>query len=171
MILKNIFYLATLTKKNKMVSLIQLWNHTSPDLFNKILHLHLEKKQNEILYDDVVKEINGLIKIKKDYEYSIDNEHGYPMTDIRGNYIPPSYRSSYTISFYSCFKELVLDGRPRMNYFSKNIFKKTGYLVFITDYQWFNDMNEWEYLEKKDKYTIEYTEFYNGIICKYYNNE
>ena len=143
-----------------MVSLIQLWNHTSPDLFNKILHLNLEKKQNEILYDDVVREINGLIKIKQDYDYSMDNEHGYPMTDIRSS-----------ISFYDCFKEVLLDARPRMNYFSKSIFKKTGYLVFITDYQWFNDMNEWEYLEKKDKCTIEYTEFYNGIICKYYNSE
>ena len=153
-----------------MVSLTQLWNHTTPDLFNKILHLHLEKKQNEILYDDVITEINELIKIKQDYEYNIlHNDHGYPMTDIRGNYIPPSYRSS--ISFYNCFKEVLLDARPRMNYFSKSIFKKTGKLVFITDYQWFNDMNEWEFLEKKDKYIIEYTEFYNGIICKYYNSE
>lgn len=152
-----------------MVSLIEVWNHTTPDLFNKILYLNLEKKQNEILYDDVVREINELIKIKLDYDYSIDNGHGYPMTDIRGNYIPPSYRSS--ISFYSCFKEVLLDAKPRMNYFSKSIFKKTGNLVFITDYQWFNDINEWEFLEKKNDYTIEYTEFYNGIICKYYNND
>ena len=151
-----------------MVSLIQLWNHTSPDLFNKILNLHLEKKQNEILYDDVITEINGLIKIKQDYDYSLQS-NGYPMTDISGNYIPPSYRSSYKISFYNCFKEIVLDCKPKMNYFSKNILKKTGNLVFITDYQWFNNIIEWEFLEKQNRYTIEYTEFYNGILCKYYN--
>ena len=155
-----------------MVSLIQLWNHTSPDLFNKILHLNLEKKQNEILYDDVITELNGLIKIKQDYDYSIYH-NGYPMTDIYGNYIPPSYRSSYKISFYNIFKEIVLDGNPKMNYFSKSIFKKTGNLVFITDYKWDNDMNEWDLLEKYEKNNkkiiIEYTEFYNGIICKYYD--
>ena len=153
-----------------MVSLITVWKHTSPDLFNKILHLHLEKKQNEILYDDVINEINGLIKIKQDYDYSLHRNDGFPTNDIYGNYIPPSYRSSYKISFYDCFKEVILESNPKMNYFSKKIFKKTGKLVFITDYQWFNDMNEWDILEKKDNYTIEYTEFYNGIICKYYNN-
>jgi len=77
----------------------------------------------------------------------------------------------YKISFYDCFKEVLLDGKPRMNYFSKKTLKKTGYLVFITDYKWTNNMNEWDILETNDKYTIEYTEFYNGIICKYYNSE
>ena len=34
-------------------------------------------------------------------------------------------------------------------------------------------MNEWDLLEKYEinnkKITIEYTEFYNGIICKHYD--
>jgi len=157
-----------------MVSLITLWNHTSPDLFNKILNLYLEKKQNEILYDDVITEINGLIKIKQDYDYSIHNDNEYPINDINDNYIPPSYRSSYSVSFYNIFKEILLDASPRMNYFSKKMLKKTGNLVFLTDYQWYNDINEWVFLEQIDKkytnskITVEYTEFYNGIICKYY---
>ena len=154
-----------------MVSLIQLWNHTSPDLFNKILHLNLEKKQNEILYDDVITEINELIKIKQDYDYSIRNNEG-DIIYTNGNYIPQSYRSKFSITFYSCFKEVLLEANPKMNYFCKSSFKKTGKLVFITDYKWYNDMNEWDYYycnENNKKITIEYTEFYNGIICKHYD--
>ena len=125
-----------------MVSLRVISENIPNDLLNNIIKIKMKTFESEFLYDDVVNEINSLIKLNK------------------------VVQSQYNIEEQENFYKYILNTIISLN--SIKIYYRNNKLYIITNYYWDNDINNWINIENHTNICI----FPNKIICIYkYDDE